>query len=115
MVACFWAPRRTDQRVRPRSSDLILTRKFVRDLAQGAPLAAVAAAMADIRQAAEHGQEAGCARTRIAEMSAREVLEGLLAGQTNKEIGRDIGISPRMGETHPAHVMQRLGAKSVPE
>ena len=45
----------------------------------------------------------------------REVLTGLLAGQTNKQIGRDIGISPRTVETHRAHVMQRLGAKTVPD
>jgi FixJ family two-component response regulator len=42
-------------------------------------------------------------------------LTGILAGQTNKQIGRDIGISPRTVEAHRAHVMQRLGAKTVPD
>ena len=42
-------------------------------------------------------------------------LDGLLAGQTNKQIGRAIGISPRTVETHRAHVMQRLGARTIPE
>ena len=78
---------------------------------------AVASAAADIGQTAEDDNEAGWARARIAEMSEREreVLTGLLAGQTNKQIGRDIGISPRTVETNRAHVMQRLGAKTVPE
>jgi len=37
----------------------------------------------------------------------------LLAGKTNKSIGRDIGPSPRTVETHRAHVMQRLGAQNL--
>ncbi len=80
-------------------------------------LAALASAAADISQADEQDQEANRARGRIAEMPVREreVLEGLLAGQTNKQIGRDIGISPRTVETHRAHVMQRLGARTIPE
>jgi hypothetical protein len=36
-----------------------------------------------------------------------------LAGKTNKEIGRDIGLSPRTVETHRAHVMQRLGMQTL--
>jgi PAS domain S-box-containing protein len=80
-------------------------------------LTALASAAADISQADEHDQEANRARGRIAEMPVREreVLEGLLAGQTNKQIGRAIGISPRTVETHRAHVMQRLGARTIPE
>lgn len=43
----------------------------------------------------------------------REVFLGLIAGQTNKMIARDLGISPRTVEVHRAHVMERLGAKSL--
>ena len=80
-------------------------------------LAAVASAAADIRQTEEADHEAGWARVRIAEMSQREreVLTGILAGQTNKQIGRDIGISPRTVEVYRANVMQRLRAKTVPD
>jgi FixJ family two-component response regulator len=80
-------------------------------------LTALASAAADISQADEQDQEANRARGRIAEMPVREreVLEGLLAGQTNKQIGRAIGISPRTVETHRAHVMQRLRARTIPE
>jgi PAS domain S-box-containing protein len=80
-------------------------------------LIALASAVADISQANEQDQEADRARGRIAEMPVREreVLEGLLAGQTNKQIGRAIGLSPRTVETHRAHVMQRLAARTIPE
>lgn len=43
----------------------------------------------------------------------REVFLGLIGGQTNKMIARDLGISPRTVEVHRAHVMERLGAKSL--
>ncbi|MBZ6077562.1 PAS domain S-box protein [Microvirga puerhi] len=78
-------------------------------------LAAVASAMASTHEEDEPNQEADRARRRIAEMSEREreVLAGLLAGRTNKEIGRGIGLSPRTVETHRAHVMQRLGVQTL--
>jgi DNA-binding CsgD family transcriptional regulator len=45
----------------------------------------------------------------------RQVLEGLLAGGTNKVIAKQLGISPRTVELHPASVMERLGARPLPE
>src|SRR3954452_15845924 len=81
----------------------------------GQLLAAVASAAASTREEDEQNQEADRAQLRIAEMSerGREVLAGMLAGKTNKEIGRDIGLSPRTVETHRAHVMQRLGVQTL--
>ncbi|MDB5641546.1 MAG: hypothetical protein JWN07_863 [Hyphomicrobiales bacterium] len=80
----------------------------------GLLLTAVAMAVATAR-ADEPDEDADRARHRISELSEREreVLAGLLAGKTNKEIGRDLGLSPRTIETHRAHVMQRLGVQTL--
>jgi PAS domain S-box-containing protein len=80
-------------------------------------LMAVSSALADIRRSAERSRDAEFARARIAGMSARErqVLEGLLAGGTNKVIGRELGISPRTVELYRASVMERLGVSTLPE
>jgi PAS domain S-box-containing protein len=80
-------------------------------------LMAVSSALADIRLSAERSRDAEFARARIAGMSVRErqVLEGLLAGGTNKVIGRALGISPRTVELYRASVMERLGVGTLPE
>lgn len=45
----------------------------------------------------------------------REVLDAMVAGQANKEIARDLGISPRTVEAHRAALMERLGVRSLAE
>ncbi|TDQ64109.1 FixJ family two-component response regulator [Maritalea mobilis] len=43
----------------------------------------------------------------------REVLQLITNGQSNKEAGRELGISPRTIEVHRARVMQKLGARNT--
>lgn len=43
----------------------------------------------------------------------REVLERLLCGRSNKEVGRDLGISPRTAEVHRGRIMAKLGARNA--
>jgi two-component system response regulator FixJ len=45
----------------------------------------------------------------------REVLDQIIAGASNKEAGRTLGISPRTVEVHRAHIMAKLGAKNAPD
>jgi two-component system response regulator FixJ len=42
-----------------------------------------------------------------------EVLESITNGQTNKQTGRELGISPRTIEVHRASLMKKLGAKNT--
>jgi two-component system response regulator FixJ len=43
----------------------------------------------------------------------REVLGRVIAGASNKEAGRMLGISPRTVEVHRARIMEKLGARNA--
>ena len=45
----------------------------------------------------------------------RDVLRGLVEGLPNKTIAYDLGISPRTIEIHRAHLMTKLGVRSLSE
>ncbi|SDB10271.1 response regulator transcription factor [Belnapia rosea] len=51
----------------------------------------------------------------VAQLSPREreVLVALVAGQPNKAIAHELGISPRTVEVHRARVMEKLGVRSL--
>lgn len=64
------------------------------------------------RQRDAAGREA---RERYARLSPREaeVLGLVVAGLTNKEIGRALGLSPRTVETHRAHLSEKLEVQTL--
>ena len=43
----------------------------------------------------------------------RDVLKGLVAGESNKAIARFLGISPRTVEIHRTNLKRKLGASST--
>ncbi|SDC14679.1 response regulator transcription factor [Belnapia rosea] len=73
-------------------------------------LGAVATALAD------HAMPTDAEAVRqVAQLSPREreVLVALVAGQPNKAIAHELGISPRTVEVHRARVMEKLGVRSL--
>ncbi|MBT3498330.1 MAG: DNA-binding response regulator, partial [Gemmatimonadales bacterium] len=54
-------------------------------------------------------------RTRIGSLTGREVevLVRIADGNTNREIGKELGISPRTVETHRERVMAKLRVRTV--
>lgn len=56
-------------------------------------------------------------RQRIGTLSERElqVLRGVVAGQPNKTIAFDLGISPRTVEVYRAGLMSKMQARSLPD
>jgi two-component system, LuxR family, response regulator FixJ len=55
------------------------------------------------------------ARERVSHLTAREsdVLKGLLAGESNKQLATRLGISLRTVEMHRGNMMERLGVSSL--
>ncbi|MFC3068350.1 response regulator FixJ [Phenylobacterium soli] len=80
-------------------------------------LTAIRAALAQAEDQAQRSDELAGIRGKLASLSTREreVLQGLVAGQANKVIAYDLGISPRTVEIYRANVMTKMGAASLSE
>jgi two-component system response regulator FixJ len=85
--------------------------------AADAILAAVTVALRELEARSERTARRAENARRLAALSAREreVLKGLLDGLSNKEIARDLAISPRTVEAYRANLMMKIGADSLPE
>src|SRR5262245_66263471 len=78
-------------------------------------LASVRAALGEGAKHAAQETERQQIEARLALLSARErqVLDGLIAGQANKVIAYELGISPRTVEIYRANVMTKMPANSL--
>ena len=78
---------------------------------------AVSAALNMIRKDQREGDTVRRAKEGMQTLSdrEREVLLGLSDGATNKELARELGVSPRTIETHRLHIMEKLGVSTLPE
>lgn len=80
-------------------------------------LASIQAVLAEGEQAVQQEGETAELRARMEILSPREkqVLDGLVAGQANKVIAYDLGLSPRTVEVYRANVMTKMQARSLSE
>lgn len=76
---------------------------------------AIAAAVAETSKRQRSEQELADLAARRAELSERQrqVMDLAAKGRTNKEIGIELGISPRTVEIYRARVMERMGAQTL--
>ncbi len=80
-------------------------------------LAALEVSFTLLKDRTEMAQRRRTAEARVAALSAREneVLRGLIAGLSNKELAQRIGISLRTVEMHRANMMERLQVEGLAE
>jgi two-component system, LuxR family, response regulator FixJ len=78
-------------------------------------LAALKSALNQDADQAERKAELSQIHDKLAVLSNRErqVLDGLVAGNANKTIAFDLGISPRTVEIYRANLMTKMGANSL--
>ena len=84
---------------------------------EDALLACFANAFALLDQRESSGRRRRAARDRVGQLTAREtdVLRGLLAGESNKQLAARLGISLRTVEMHRGNMMDRLQVGSLAE
>lgn len=80
-------------------------------------LASIGEALAEGAETQARESQDAAVRERLESLSTRErqVLDCLVAGQANKVIAYDLGISPRTVEVYRANVMTKMQARSLSE
>jgi two-component system response regulator FixJ len=83
----------------------------------GALIRAIEAGLRRQPSGALEGEDSEAARRYLEMLTPREreVLERLVAGESNKEAAAKLGVSHRTVEFHRAHIMEKTGAKSLPD
>ena len=78
-------------------------------------LASFGSAFSVLDERESSGRRKREARERVEQLTAREgdVLRGLLAGESNKQLATRLGISLRTVEMHRGNMMERLGVSSL--
>lgn len=73
--------------------------------------------LAAVREALKPPTPGGALQSRLDQLSSRErqVLDRLVEGHNNKQIGRDLGISDRTVEIYRAKVMNKMEAETFAE
>ena len=79
--------------------------------------AALLPAWGALEASLEQGEARRVAQDRMARLTAREldISLALFSGRSNKAVAHDLGISVRTVEMHRAHIMAKLGVKSIAE
>jgi FixJ family two-component response regulator len=80
-------------------------------------LAAVGQALARHAETRRAGAEAADIRQRAESLSPREheVMELVVRGLANKQVGRQLGVTEKTVKVHRAQVMRKMGAASLPD
>ena len=84
---------------------------------EGALLAKIGTAVASFREQLSEFEQLESLQSIYANLTPREtdVMRLIVQGRLNKQIGDELGISPRTVEIHRAHVMEKMAAGSVAE
>jgi two-component system response regulator FixJ len=79
--------------------------------------AALLPAWVALEASLEQGEARRVAQDRMARLTAREldISLALFSGRSNKAVAHELGISVRTVEMHRAHIMAKLGVKSIAE
>lgn len=90
---------------------------LVKPVGGAALAAALAPAWGVLQRSVEESEVRRLAQERVARLTAREIdiSLALLGGRPNKKVAHELGISVRTVEMHRAHIMAKLGVRSLAE
>jgi two-component system response regulator FixJ len=90
---------------------------LLKPVTEAALAAALMPALAALDRLVEAGESRRAAQERVGRLTPREIdiALALLSGQANKTVAHELGISVRTVEMHRAHIMAKLGVKSLAE